>query len=74
MLEQSVRNALEKIRPNLEADGGGIDLVSVSEDGKVVVALTGACGSCPMSAMTMKWTVEKFLLDTVPGVVSVEQA
>ncbi len=74
MLEQSVRNALEKIRPNLEADGGGIDLVSVSEDGKVFVALTGACGSCPMSAMTMKWTVEKFLLDTVPGVVSVEQA
>jgi Fe-S cluster biogenesis protein NfuA len=74
MLEQSVRNALEKIRPNLEADGGGIDLVSVSENGKVVVALTGACGSCPMSAMTMKWTVEKFLLDTVPGVVSVEQA
>ena len=73
MLEQSVRNALEKIRPNLEADGGGIDLVSVSENGKVVVALTGACGSCPMSAMTMKWTVEKFLLDTVPGVVSVEQ-
>ena len=39
-----------------------------------LVALTGACGSCPMSAMTMKWTVEKFLLDTVPGVVSVEQA
>lgn len=74
MLEQSVRDALEKIRPNLEADGGGIDLVSVSEDGRVVVALTGACGSCPMSAMTMKWTVEKFLLDTVPGVVSVEQA
>ncbi len=74
MLEQLVRDALEKIRPNLEADGGGIDLVSVSENGKVVVALTGACGSCPMSAMTMKWTVEKFLLDTVPGVVSVEQA
>lgn len=73
MLEDLVRNALETIRPKLETDGGGIDLVSVSEDGNVLVRLTGACDSCPMATLTMKWTVEKFLIDTVPGVHSVEQ-
>jgi len=74
MLEDDVKKALEAIRPKLQVDGGGIELVSVSEDGKVLVSLTGACGFCPMATLTMKWTVEKFLVDTVPGVKEVAQA
>jgi Fe-S cluster biogenesis protein NfuA len=74
MLEDDVKKALETIRPKLQVDGGGIELVSVSEDGKVLVSLTGACDSCPMATLTMKWTVEKFLVDTVPGVTGVSQA
>lgn len=73
MLKENVLKAIDSIRPKLEADGGGIELVSVDDKGKVVVALTGACGSCPFSALTMQWTVEKFLKDTVPGVTDVVQ-
>lgn len=73
MMEEDVRKALEIIRPKLETDGGGIELVTVSDDGKVEVKLTGACDSCPMATLTMKWTVEKFLIDTVPGVKEVVQ-
>jgi len=74
MLKDDVTKALNAIRPKLEGDGGGIELVSVDDAGKVVVALTGACGSCPFSALTMQWTVEKFLKDTVPGVTEVVPA
>lgn len=74
MLADDVRKAIDIIQPKLETDGGGIELVSVSEGGKVLVRLTGACDSCPMATLTMKWTVEKFLIDTVPGVTEVEQA
>jgi Fe-S cluster biogenesis protein NfuA len=49
MLKDEVAAAIEDIRPNLQADGGDIDLVDVTEDGTVTVRLTGACGSCPMS-------------------------
>lgn len=73
MLEDEVRKALQAIRPKLETDGGGIELVSVGDDGRVAVKLTGACDSCPMATLTMKWTVEKFLVDTVPGVKEVVQ-
>ncbi len=73
MLESDVQNALDAIRPMLQADGGDIELVSVSEDGKVSVSLKGACGSCPMATMTLKWTVEKKLKETVPGVTEVVQ-
>ena len=68
MLENDVKKALETIRPKLQIDGGDIELLSVSEDGKVLVVLTGACSTCAMATLTMKWTVEKYLLDTVPGV------
>lgn len=74
MLKENVSKAIDAIRPKLESDGGGIELVSVDEEGKVVVALTGACGSCPFSQLTMQWTVEKFLKDTVPGVTEVVKA
>jgi len=58
---------LEKIRPALQADGGDIELVDVVE-GVVKVRLTGACGGCPMSQMTLKMGIQKYLQKEVPGV------
>lgn len=74
MLADAVKLALEDIRPQLQADGGDLEFLSVSEDGKVKVRLTGACGSCPMATMTLKMGVEAHLLKTVPGVTEVIQA
>lgn len=67
-MKEKVEAALNKIRPMLQADGGDIELVSVSEDGVVKVKLTGACGCCPMSQMTLKMAVEQRLKKEVPGV------
>ncbi len=74
MLTDAVKKALEDIRPQLQADGGDIELISVADDGKVLVHLTGACGSCPMATMTLKMGVETHLKKTVPGVTEVVQA
>ncbi len=71
MLEEKVRAALQNIRPSLQADGGDVEFVSVSEDGEVSVRLTGACGSCPMAQMTLKMGVERYLKKEVSGVSSV---
>ncbi len=73
MLDTQVKKALEDIRPQLQADGGDIEFVSVGDDGKVLVRLTGACGSCPMATMTLKMGVEAHLKATVPGVTEVNQ-
>ena len=70
-MRQEVEKALEKIRPALQADGGDIELVNVEEDGTVQVRLTGACGGCPMSQITLKMGVEKTLKKIVPQVKSV---
>jgi Fe-S cluster biogenesis protein NfuA len=70
-MKERVEKALEKIRPALQADGGNIELVDVTE-GVVKVRLTGACGGCPMSQMTLKMGVEKALKQQVPEVKSVE--
>ncbi len=68
-----VRQVLdEQIRPNLQIDGGDVELVSVSDDGVVRLRLTGACSGCPFSAMTMAVGVERILKEKVPGVVRVE--
>lgn len=74
MLTDAVKIALDQIRPQLQADGGDLEFISVSEDGKVLVKLVGACGSCPMATMTLKMGVEAHLLKTVPGVTEVIQA
>jgi Fe-S cluster biogenesis protein NfuA len=74
MFEEAVKKALEDIRPQLQADGGDLEFISASEDGKVLVHLTGACGSCPMATMTLKMGVEAHLKKTVPGVTEVIQA
>lgn len=72
-MREEVEKALDLIRPALQADGGNVELVDVSNDGIVSVRLTGACGSCPMSTMTLKMGVEKVLKEQVAGVKSVEQ-
>jgi Fe-S cluster biogenesis protein NfuA len=56
----------EKIRPRLQADGGGVDLVEIKTDNTVVVKLTGACGCCPFSLMTLKAGVEQILREAFP--------
>jgi len=75
-LKEKVEKALEQVRPNLQADGGNIELIDVSEDGVVKVALKGACHGCPMAQQTLKMGVERFLKQAVPEVkevVSVSQ-
>ncbi len=70
-LKSKVQEALNKIRPMLQADGGDIELVDVV--GKVVkVKLTGACGSCPMSQMTLQMGVQRTIKEVVPEVERVE--
>ncbi|MDD2866660.1 MAG: NifU family protein [Candidatus Omnitrophota bacterium] len=67
-LKEKVQEALNEVRPMLQADGGDVELVSATEDGKVTLRLTGACGSCPMSQMTLKMGVERILKKKVPEV------
>ena len=67
-MEEKVKEVIEQIRPFLKADGGDVEIVEVTEDGIVKVRLTGACGHCPMSTMTLKMGIEKRLKETVPEV------
>ena len=73
MMREKVEKALEGIRPALQADGGNVELVDVTEDGVVKVRLTGACGCCPMSTYTLKMGIEQRLKEAVPEVKEVEQ-
>lgn len=74
-LRERVNSVIEKVRPPLEADGGGIELVDVLEDEKaVVVNLTGACHGCPMSTMTIKGFVEKTIIEEIPEIKEVRLA
>ncbi len=66
-MKEKVEEVIGKIRPYLQRDGGDIELVDVA-DGVVKVKLTGACGSCPMSMMTLKMGVENALKKEVPEV------
>ncbi len=67
-MKERVEAALEKIRPFLQADGGDVELVEVTPEGVVKVRLTGACGGCPMSQMTLKHGVEKVLREEIPEI------
>ncbi len=66
-MKVKVEKALDKIRPALMADGGGVELVEV-KDGVVKVKLTGACGGCPMSQMTLKMGIERSLKSEIPEI------
>ncbi|MGC8965731.1 MAG: NifU family protein [Caldimicrobium sp.] len=70
-MREAVEKALEKVRPMLQADGGDVELVEVTPEGVVKVRLQGACGSCPMSMMTLKMGIERYLKREVPEVTEV---
>ena len=71
-LYAEVKAALDKIRPYLEEDGGDVKIVEITKDNVVMIELLGACGSCPMSTMTMKAGVEETIKREVPVIKSVE--
>lgn len=71
-LTVKVKNILEQIRPYLQADGGDISFVELTEDKVVNVELQGACGSCPYSRMTLKNGVEEAVKKALPEIKSVE--
>ena len=66
-MKDKVQEALNVIRPSLQADGGDVELVDV-KDGIVSVKLKGACSGCPMSTMTLKKGIERFLKEKVSEV------
>lgn len=71
-MREKVEAVLDRIRPGLQMDGGDVELVDVDEDtGVVKVALTGACGHCPMSIMTLKMGIERAIRQEVPEVTEV---
>jgi len=71
-MKDRVQDALDKVRPALQADGGDVELVDVDEEGVVKVRLQGACAGCPMSQMTLKMGIEKFLKEKIPEIDRVE--
>ncbi len=71
-LIQKVQNVIDQIRPYLEADGGDISFIELTDDNVVNVELHGACRSCPMSLMTLKNGVEAAVIKAIPEIKSVE--
>jgi Fe-S cluster biogenesis protein NfuA len=71
-MKEKVQTVINEIRPNLQADGGDIELVDVTQDGIVKVRLRGACHGCPGAAMTLKMGVERLLKSKIPEVKAVE--
>lgn len=73
MLERSkVEDALNMIRPALQRDGGNVELVDVTPENIVKVKLVGACGTCPMSTLTLKRGIEATLKQRIPEIAAVE--
>ena len=72
--KNDVMAVLDLIRPSLMADGGDVKLIDVTEQGEVVVELTGACKGCPLSEMTLANGIERILKERVPGVMRVVPA
>lgn len=71
-MKEKVEQALARIRPALQRDGGDVELVEVTEEGVVKVRLTGACRGCPMAQMTLQMGIEQVLREMVPELKSVE--
>lgn len=70
---EKVQAALDQVRPMLQRDGGDVELIEVTEDGIVKVKLQGACGSCPMSTMTLKMGIESAIKEQIPEIKEVQQ-
>ena len=66
-MKEKVEAVIDRIRPALQADGGDVELVGI-EDGVVKVKLTGACGSCPMSTLTLKMGIERVIREELPEI------
>jgi Fe-S cluster biogenesis protein NfuA len=73
-MRDKVEAVLEKIRPALQADGGDVELVDVTEDGIVKLRLKGACAGCPMSTITLKNGIERVLKQQIAEVKEVVSA
>ena len=71
-MKEKVQKIINEIRPNLQADGGDVELVDVSDDGIVKVRLVGACAGCPMSQMTLKQGIERIMKEKIPQITRVE--
>lgn len=72
-LEDRVKEAIEMFRPQLQADGGDMQYISLDDQKRVHLKLIGACGSCPMAVMTLKMGVERYLKDACPEISEVVQ-
>ncbi|MDY0191179.1 MAG: NifU family protein [Desulfuromonas sp.] len=72
-MRDQVEAVLDEVRPAMLADGGNVELVDVSDDGVVSVRLVGACGSCPMSTVTLKMGIERALMEKLPSIKEVVQ-
>ena len=70
---EKVKAVLDQVRPMLQRDGGDVELVEVTADNIVKVKLQGACGSCPMSTMTLKMGIERAMKEQIPEIVEVQQ-
>lgn len=71
-LLDKIESALDNIRPYLEADGGNVKVLGLDEDNVLKLELLGACGTCPMSTMTLKAGVEQAILKAIPQITAVE--
>ncbi len=71
-LKEKIIDVLDKVRPALQADGGDVEFVELTEDKVVKVRLQGACKGCPMSQQTLKLGIEKFMLKEIPEIKGVE--
>ena len=72
MLVDRIENALDEIRPALELDGGTVELLDVTSDGVVRLNFVGACGGCPLSALTLRLGIERTIKQRVPEIRAVE--
>ncbi|MBP5402090.1 MAG: NifU family protein [Treponema sp.] len=72
-LEAKVIEVLDAYRPQLQADGGDMEFVSIDDKNRVHVKLVGACGSCPMATMTLKMGVESYVKDAIPEITEIVQ-
>lgn len=72
-MKEKIKEALEVVRPSLQADGGDVEFVDYN-DGIVYVNLQGACSGCPMATMTLKNGIENYLKEQFPEIKAVERA
>jgi len=72
MDRNQIQATLDTIRPALQADGGDVELVEIGDDGVIKVRLTGMCGGCPMSQITLKEGIERYMKEAHPEIKAVE--